>query len=100
MGNTKMDQLEPPGEYRHRTSNTWEAASLWAAGWPVIGTELGDDGRSVIFLFPDGGEGLRKAAQDHLRGELTVSSLALREGYRQMREMVEEELRDADAQRT
>lgn len=95
-----MNQLEPPGEYRHRTSDTWEAASLWAVGWPVIGTELATDGRSVVFIFPDGGDELRKASQDHLRGQLTVSSLALREGYRQMRDMVEEELRDADAQRT
>lgn len=83
----------PPGGYRHRTSDTWEALALWAEGWPVLGTEADHDRRIVSFLFPDGGDDLRDAVQAHRTGTLMVRSLALREGYRQLRAMVDQELR-------
>jgi hypothetical protein len=80
-------------EYRHRTFDPWEAAAIWAAGWPLSHTER--DGERVVFVFPEGGANLRRAAEAHGRGKLKVSSLSIREGYFHMREAIDRELRHA-----
>lgn len=78
-------------EYRHATSDIWEAASLWALGWPISHTD--SEGDTVVFCFPAAGEAIETAAQNHQRGVLQVSSLALRNGYYAARNAMARELR-------
>ena len=79
-------------EYRHATSDIWEAAAMWAHGAVVSHTER--EGDRVVFHFAVGTD-IAEAAQSHRRGELMVPSLLMREGYYQMRASVDHEVRHA-----
>lgn len=73
-------------EYRHATSDLWEAAALWAHGAVISHTER--DGDRVVFRFALA-TGVAEASQLHRRGDLHVPSLLMREGYYQVRAMVD-----------
>lgn len=72
----------------YRTSDTWKAVALWCSGWPLLHAELDADGKSVVFVFPDGGDELSNDADAHARGELMIPSVAVQEGHRQCRELI------------
>ena len=78
-----MNFLEP--DYRHTTSDIWEAAALWANGQPISHTER--DGETVIFCF-SAGPGVAEAADVYHRGDLRVSALQYHQGYMQMRALM------------
>lgn len=77
----------------HRSSDAWEAAALYACGWPIVDTES-EEGL-VFFCFPRGGDDLTEAVQGHRAGRLMVSSLAIRQAYYEVRARITKELRGA-----
>lgn len=79
---------------RHRTSDLWEAAFLWAQGHPLSHTEHDDEGR-VYFCFPDGGVKLHDQVQSYRVGSALVNPIAHRQGYYEMRGAMSRELADA-----
>jgi hypothetical protein len=81
-------------EYRHRTSDLWEASFLWAQGCPLSHTER--DGERVWFCFPDI-DGVEDLLRDYQLGNALVNPLLHRQGYFQMRDAMSRELRDARA---
>lgn len=81
-------------DYRHRTSDLWEAAYLYSQGHPLSHTER--DGSRVFFCFP-GSSGLLDDLRAYHLGAATVNPVAHRQGYYQMRTAMDSELRDARA---
>lgn len=79
-------------DYRHRTSDLWEATFLWSKRYPLSHTE--HDGGRVFFCFPDA-PGLLDDLRDYQLGEALVNPTALRHGYYQMRQAMDAELGDA-----
>lgn len=77
---------------RHRTSDLWEAAFVWAQGYPLIDTERVSEDR-IVFCFPDGGEQLRDAIHTYRLGTALVNPVSYRQGYYEMREAMNRELR-------
>jgi hypothetical protein len=73
-------------DYRHATSDLWEAAALWAHGAVISHTK--HDGERMVFCFAYT-QGLAEAAQQHRRSDLKVSSLLMREGYYQVRALLD-----------
>jgi hypothetical protein len=88
-----MSMIESPEEFRLRSSDHWEAAAMYAQGWPIVGTEVEDN--RVVLVFPDGGERLRQAVQAHRSGSLQVSTLAMRSAFYHVRSLIDVELRHA-----
>lgn len=78
-------------EYRHRTSDLWEAAFLWSRKFPLSHTE--HEGQRVWFCFPVS-PGLADDLRDYQLGDALVNPTALRHGYYQMRQAMDAELRD------
>lgn len=79
-------------EYRHRTSDLWEAAFLWSQGFPLSHTE--HDGERVWFCFPDA-TGVEDHLRDYQLNRALVNPLLHRQGYFQMRDAMTAELRNA-----
>lgn len=81
----------------HRTPDLWEAAYVWAQGYPLVAAER--DGKDrIIFCFPDGGEQLRNALHTYRLGTALVNPASYRQGYYEMREAMNRELRDVPGQ--
>ena len=79
-------------DYRHRTSDLWEAAYLWSQGYPLSHTE--HDGERVWFCFPVG-DRIQELLREYQVGDASVNPLLFRQGYFQMRDAMSRELRDA-----
>lgn len=86
--------MTSPPDSGYRTPELWEAAYLWAMGFPLIDTTHDSEGQ-ITFHFPDGGERLEDALSQFQRGSALVNALQHKQGYFQMRDAMTRELRDA-----
>jgi hypothetical protein len=86
--------LERP--HKHRTSDLWEAATLWALGFTASHTET--DAGHVEFVFPEMGTRIDEAVCAYRAGDARVNALAMKQGYYQARSLIRSGLRSAGDQ--